>query len=291
MVDEPPFIAYNSSVVNINKKGVDGKLHVGYVYRHWIVNDEGVERSYIGITIRKPSERWGKNGVGYKPSNEKAPHKFWRAINKYGWNNFNHEIIGIMESDDKEELINNLKEFERYYIDKYDAFNNGYNSTTGGDSGSLRSEETREKQRVAQIGRVYSEESRKKMSESAKNRPPISEETRRKQSEVRKGVLVGERNPMYGRTGELNPFYGKKHSEASRNKMRAAQKRLKVICITTGEVFNSIREAEREKRAYGIAKVCRGKQKTSGTDAQTGERLEWMFYEDYLKLQEKDDVK
>lgn len=42
---------------------------------------------YVGITKLKPSQRWGKNGCGYKMQG------FYNAIQKYGWNNFNHEIV------------------------------------------------------------------------------------------------------------------------------------------------------------------------------------------------------
>lgn len=45
------------------------------------------KKSYIGITCQKPEHRWGCNGNGYA----ECPH-FWRAIQKYGWDNFDHKI-------------------------------------------------------------------------------------------------------------------------------------------------------------------------------------------------------
>lgn len=48
-----------------------------------------------------------------------------RAWNKYGENNFEFKIIE--ECD-----VNILDDKERYYIKKFDAFNNGYNQTVGG---------------------------------------------------------------------------------------------------------------------------------------------------------------
>ena len=102
----------------------------GYIYRHWIVNDKQMEKSYIGLTIqKKPQSRWGKNGRNYMKHNKA---KFARAIKKYGWDNFKHEVIGIVEAETKEELIKDLKEWEVYYIEKYDSYYNGYNSTKGG---------------------------------------------------------------------------------------------------------------------------------------------------------------
>ena len=44
-------------------------------------------KRYVGQTCKKPEYRW-VNGKGYKGS----PH-FFSAIQKYGWNNFEHQII------------------------------------------------------------------------------------------------------------------------------------------------------------------------------------------------------
>ena len=52
----------------------------GYVYRHWIVNDKGVEKSYIGITTETLNKRWGKDGCRYL----KDTTKFSNAIKKHG---------------------------------------------------------------------------------------------------------------------------------------------------------------------------------------------------------------
>lgn len=45
-------------------------------------------KRYIGTTYRKPLYRWHKDGSGYQDNQY-----FWRAIQKYGWDNFTHEII------------------------------------------------------------------------------------------------------------------------------------------------------------------------------------------------------
>ena len=60
----------------------------------------------------------------------------------------------------------------------------------------------------------------------------------------------------------------------------------KVICITTGEIFNSMTRAS---NIYGLKKVasiynaCNGNAKTAGK-LQDGTKLKWMYYEDFLKL-------
>ena len=95
----------------------------GYIYRHWLGS-----KSYIGQTrMETPEQRW-KDGKGYEDT------RFGRAIAKHGWNNFEHEVLLAFECETKEELVFWLNQWEMYYIEKYDSFNNGYNSTTGGDN-------------------------------------------------------------------------------------------------------------------------------------------------------------
>jgi hypothetical protein len=47
-------------------------------------------KKYVGITSKRPEERWGSNGKNYK--NTKYNY-FWNAIQKYGWDNFKHNIL------------------------------------------------------------------------------------------------------------------------------------------------------------------------------------------------------
>jgi hypothetical protein len=115
-------------------------MYKGYIYRHWLG-----DKSYIGQTyVETPQQRWGKDGKGYYNQT-----KFGRAIKKYGWHNFGHEVLLTFECETKEELVFWLNQWEAYCIEKYDSFNNGYNSTTGGDS------------------YVVCDETKQKMSESA----------------------------------------------------------------------------------------------------------------------------
>lgn len=81
-------------------------------------------KKYIGITKQVPVLRWGKNGERYKRCTS-----FWRAINKYGWENIKHEIIDTAESLETA----NLK--EQFYIREYKTNDPqyGYNCTNGGD--------------------------------------------------------------------------------------------------------------------------------------------------------------
>lgn len=45
-------------------------------------------KRYVGITCKKPERRWGYQGAGYKSQTY-----FWKAIQKYGWDNFDHEVF------------------------------------------------------------------------------------------------------------------------------------------------------------------------------------------------------
>ena len=89
------------------------------VYMHTSPNG----KRYIGITSQRPVHRWGGNGYGYIDNTY-----FWRAIQKYGWDNFQHEIL--FEGLTKEEA--EQKEIE--LIAHYDSTNpsKGYNITAGG---------------------------------------------------------------------------------------------------------------------------------------------------------------
>lgn len=92
-----------------------------YVYIH---RNKINEKNYVGITCQKPQYRWGKNGIGYK-----LQPKFYRAIQKYGWDNFDHII------EEEGLSIEQALQLERQLILKYDSINNGYNISTGGGFG------------------------------------------------------------------------------------------------------------------------------------------------------------
>ena len=81
---------------------------------------------YIGITRRLPKYRWGKGGKGYKENEY-----FYRAILKYGWDNFSHEIL--CDNLTKEEA----QKLEIELIALYNAAdsNFGYNISLGGEAG------------------------------------------------------------------------------------------------------------------------------------------------------------
>jgi hypothetical protein len=87
-----------------------------------------------------------------------------------------------------------------------------FNELPGTFTGKTHTIETKEKIRLSRIGKKDSEELRMKKSISAKNRPPVSNETRKKLSAASKG--------RPGKAGELNGFFGKTHSQEQRQKKR-----------------------------------------------------------------------
>lgn len=78
-------------------------------------------KKYIGQTV---NEKQRKNAHVNRAKNG-CEFLFYRAVRKYGWENFIYGVIDIFEE-------NLLNEKEVYYIDYYDTFNNGYNNTIGG---------------------------------------------------------------------------------------------------------------------------------------------------------------
>ena len=93
------------------------------VYRHLFPNG----KSYIGITNKKPEDRWGNNGRKYK----EQPF-IWHAIQKYGWENVEHFILYVDLT--KEEACKKEQELIQYYHSYYDDPEGpGYNGTRGGE--------------------------------------------------------------------------------------------------------------------------------------------------------------
>lgn len=163
--------------------------------KHWRVyihKNKVNNKAYIGITSQNPKDRWGSNGYRYREDDHQV---FYRAIKKYGWDNFEH-IIWAENLSEKE-----AKHCEKLLIalfktncTKYRTPEFGYNMTDGGDG---------------MIGHVFTEESKQKMSESQKQRfedpnnhpmfgKHLTEDQRALMSMARKGKLIGSDNPNYG---------------------------------------------------------------------------------------------
>lgn len=240
-------------------------------------------KAYIGITGRKPEERWGKNGYHYK--NNKY---FWRAIQKHGWCNFKHEIFA--DNLTKEQAcfieIKLIALFETQNP-KY-----GYNIASGGEANSFKlSEETKKKLSQARIGMYQGEKNsmygispKERMDEETyikwkKQQVDLfkSDEFRQKNRERNLGKKYSDEiNKKKGRKGERHHNYGKHLSDEQKEALRKANlgkkqseetiqkkreimtgdvlenmkknqpNRIEIMCIETGQIFISMAEASRQ---------------------------------------------
>ena len=90
------------------------------VYKHTAPNG----KVYIGITKINPLRRW-RNGYGYK-----GQEYFYRAILKYGWDNFKHEILYTGLTKEQAQA----KEIELIELYKATDSDYGYNIHKGGNA-------------------------------------------------------------------------------------------------------------------------------------------------------------
>ena len=91
---------------------------MGFIYKIW--NEEN-DKLYIGQTSVGIKTRWSAHLKNYLTNNA----VIYRAMRKYGAGSFHIEQI--------EECDNSLlDEREKYWIEYYDSYKNGYNSTPGG---------------------------------------------------------------------------------------------------------------------------------------------------------------
>lgn len=142
----------------------------GIIYCH---TNKINNKKYIGQTISTIALR-SKKGFGYTLDGNQPTHtKFANAINKYGWDNFEHEILKTVEANTKEELIEKLNELEIFYINLFDTFKNGYNCDLGGKNKNC-SDKTKKKLSQAHKGKKLSEKTKQKLSESHKGRFTIN---------------------------------------------------------------------------------------------------------------------
>ena len=195
---------------------------------------------YIGITSQEPEQRWGSQGCNYKSS----PH-FYSAIQKYGWDNFEHNIL--FTDLTKEQAC--LKEQE--LIKEYNSMNRefGYNSTSGGDIFTMN-EETKQKISQAMIGNQNglghpcSEEKKEKISNAQKGRK-FTEEHKQKLSEAAKNRHV----PC---------------SEEKKQILKEKSHKKSVYCEELDKIFESVQECSRQLGipATSISKLCNGRGKT-----------------------------
>jgi hypothetical protein len=239
-------------------------------------------KKYIGITQQKLKKRWG-NGNGYKNNIY-----FWRAIKKYGWDNFEHIVLF--------KNINELtaKETEKYLIQKYNTYdaNYGYNISLGGDGtyGYHHTDETKEKIRIKSSQHRHTDETKDILSKMSSVKVIQFSKNNNCLIKIFNSIILAEKE-----TG-----ISSKHISRCCNKQRKSaggfywmfyndyinngfDKNLlnndncrKVICLDTNKIFNSIKEASVIKQIHNVSifNCCKGLSKTAGG-------FKWMYKEDY----------
>lgn len=162
-----------------------------YVYKH----TSPTNKVYIGITRVKPIYRW-RNGKGY----EECP-RMYRAIKKYGWDNFKHEIL--FENLTKEEAEQKEIDLIAFYNSTDERF--GYNLAKGGNStkGYKHTEETKLKYSLTHKGKHPWNYGKKGYSVPNAKGKKRSAEVRKKMSENRHKKAVAQ----YDLEGNLIAIY------------------------------------------------------------------------------------
>lgn len=134
-------------------------------------------KCYIGQTT-SINNRW-------KPSAYKSCYKFYGAIQKYGWDNFTHEIICICKTESE------ANQKEAYYIELYNSIESGYNILPGGTP-----------QRGAN-NPMYGKSATDYMTDEE--------------------IALWKQHLSEARMGEKNHFYGKHHTDETKEKIRATK--------------------------------------------------------------------
>ena len=205
-------------------------------------------KKYVGITGKpKPEYRWNR-GEGYRQNSH-----FYRAIKKYGWDNFLHVVVA--ENLTKEEAC----KLEKTLIQKWSTTNEhrGYNHSTGGEGGGT--------------GIYFTEARRKRIGETHRGMKH-TESAKKRMSEGHKGLITWNK--------------GRSWSAEEKQTFMKAQKSKPVVCIETGIVYYGARDAER-KTGIGRTEIrlcCHGRKyhRTAG-----GFHWKFVTLDDYCQSEQK----
>lgn len=98
-------------------------------------------KKYVGQTCTSAQQRWGKNGQEYIRHQQGI---FYKAILKYGWDNFEHEILftNLTKEEANRLEIETIKKYHSN-IGKY-----GYNITEGGQTNTLTEDQKQKKRQL-----------------------------------------------------------------------------------------------------------------------------------------------
>ena len=248
---------------------------------------------YIGQTVVDYERRIGVHFSKLKKGSHNNLH-LQRAFIKYGEENFLPALVTTCS-------IEEIDDIEKYWIKYYKEKNLSYNIEDGGNYIKKISKETKEKLRSRSAESWKDEEIKNKRirnmarRENNFNSVPVICVT-----DGKKFVSMTEASEYYGVSfsaisssiykqhycrsdkGRLE-FYRYVEGEVYRPKKSVHGQAIKVVCLTTGEVFNSVKDAADayNLETTNISKVCKGKRKSTGK-LLDGSKLKWAYHEEHL---------
>lgn len=243
---------------------------------------------YIGQTVNSVERRWQAHRSMLKRNNHDNFY-LQNAWNKYGEDSFVFKVI--CESD-----INSLDDIEINLIDKFRKLNKCYNLESGGNAQKELHDTTKIKlsKAVKNLHKTDLEYRQKYL--EAKARQVICIDTGEIYISIAEAsrelginydnihqVCIGNNNCARGNDGHYYQFaYYEKGVEYKLKKIKNLKTPKAVVCVNTGETFNSTREAA-QKTGVGqshISQCCNGKRRFAGR-MENGDWIIWEFEENY----------
>lgn len=212
-------------------------------------------KTYIGITSKSLAHRWRTH---LNSRNVKSNRPLYNSMRKYGVNNFKIELI--CECSSKEEMFQK----EMYYISLYKSNISqfGYNISSGGEF-NIASEEARLKLSELSRQRWKNSEFKSKMikaltgiSKTGQNHfkgKKHTKESLEKISKSRTGKYTGTENHNFGKGVNTGKVLSEAHKAKISEKLKGNKNTpeygahfnaRQIMCVDTGEIFNSVSEAK-----------------------------------------------
>lgn len=248
-------------------------------------------KRYIGLTKTSTKRRWRNSGYGYKKNVA-----FWNAIQKYGWENFNHFVL--FDNLTKQEACQ--KEIELIKLYKSHISENGYNVTWGGDCGidyehhpeyldaisnRMKGKPACNRRKIICINTLEIFNSltlaTSKYNVSVENICACCNNKKLSAGKCDGVPLIWRyynKNINYNSIKDdiiykvLNATKGKNHHSVRT-----------IVCITTEKIFDTARDALRYYNLAGnsLNRVCKNQDYYFGEDCD-GNKLYWAYYDDYI---------
>lgn len=248
------------------------RYKTGYIYA---AKCNITNKYYIGQTIQNPKKRWYRhkydalNFKDYKIfSSNPCGRKFYNAIRKYGYNNFTWFVVKELHNC----TTQTLDMQEKFWISFYNSIDNGYNSKQGGTNGAHLKENI-QKQYVSIInyttGEIYEciNDAEKETGISHSNIIAVCKGRRKSAGGYVFGYIDDNITPE-----EIKIKLQKANNSINNNKKK------KILCITTNEIFESL-HAQPYTDYRNLSNYLHGSNKTKycGRHPQTNQPLIWKF--------------